>query len=71
MALEAKERLLGSTGNTSVAEGSGRTARRTLLASALLVIAITPNPTESAIANGDTRTVVLSNSHTDESGSFT
>jgi len=30
-----------------------------------------PSSTESAIANGDTRTITLSDSHTHESGSFT
>jgi uncharacterized protein YcbK (DUF882 family) len=37
----------------------------------LLVLAAAPHSTESAIANGDTRTLTLSNSHTNESGSFT
>ncbi len=32
---------------------------------------IAPNSTKSAVANGDTRTVVFSNGHTNESGSFT
>ena len=30
-----------------------------------------PNSTESAVANGDTRTIILSNDHTNEFGSFT
>ncbi|MBV8656141.1 MAG: DUF882 domain-containing protein, partial [Candidatus Eremiobacteraeota bacterium] len=40
---------------------------------AAIVIAafLAPNSTESTVANGDTRTIVLSNSHTSESGSFT
>ena len=37
----------------------------------LLGFGLTPSSTESAVANGDTRTIVLSNSHTNESGSFT
>ncbi len=32
---------------------------------------LTPNSTESAVANGDTRSVVFSDRHTGESGSFT
>jgi uncharacterized protein YcbK (DUF882 family) len=32
---------------------------------------LVPNATESAVANGDTRTITLSNQHTNESGSFT
>jgi uncharacterized protein YcbK (DUF882 family) len=32
---------------------------------------LVPNATESAVANGDTRTVILSDQHTNESGSFT
>ena len=34
-------------------------------------LATAPSSTELAIANGDTRTLVFSNSHTNESGSFT
>jgi uncharacterized protein YcbK (DUF882 family) len=37
----------------------------------LLFLAIAPSSTESAIANGDTRTLEFSNGHTNESGSFT
>jgi len=37
----------------------------------LLGLAAAPSSTESAIANGDTRTITLSDSHTNESGSFT
>ncbi|HEY1941068.1 MAG TPA: DUF882 domain-containing protein [Roseiarcus sp.] len=44
---------------------------RLLAAPVLLSLGFTPSSTESAIANGDTRTIVLSNSHTNESGSFT
>ena len=41
------------------------------MAAVLLAAWLAPNSTESAIANGDTRTIIFSNSHTDESGSFT
>jgi len=37
----------------------------------LLGFGLSPSSTESAVANGDTRTIALSNSHTNESGSFT
>ena len=44
-----------------------------LAATAAILIAawLAPNSTESAVANGDTRTVVFSNRHTGEQGSFT
>ena len=37
----------------------------------LLCFGLSPSSTESAVANGDTRTIVLSSDHTNESGSFT
>jgi uncharacterized protein YcbK (DUF882 family) len=37
----------------------------------LLVLGVAPRSTESAIANGDTRTLSFSSSHTNESGTFT
>jgi uncharacterized protein YcbK (DUF882 family) len=37
----------------------------------LLGFGLSPSSTESAVANGDTRTIALSSSHTNESGSFT
>ena len=42
-------------------------AAAAVLSAALLA----PSSTESAVANGDTRTIALSNDHTNESGSFT
>jgi uncharacterized protein YcbK (DUF882 family) len=44
---------------------------KALLAPMLLCLGLTSNSTESAIANGETRTITLSDSHTNESGSFT
>ena len=41
------------------------------VAAALTAALLVPNSTESAVANGDTRTITLSNGHTNESGSFT
>jgi uncharacterized protein YcbK (DUF882 family) len=51
--------------------GRVRRSLRVLLGPLLLVLAAAPNSTESAIANGDTRTLTLSDAHTNESGSFT
>ena len=57
---------------TIAASAGGRRALAQLIAAPLLLgFALSPSSTESAIANGDTRTIVLSNSHTNESGSFT
>jgi uncharacterized protein YcbK (DUF882 family) len=42
-----------------------------LLAPLLVYLGFATNSTESAVANGDTRTINLSNSHTSESGAFT
>ena len=41
------------------------------LATVVLAAALAPNSTESAVANGDTRTVTFSNQHTNEEASFT
>jgi uncharacterized protein YcbK (DUF882 family) len=51
--------------------GLSASASRAALAVAALGTWLAPNSTESAIANGDTRTVTFSNQHTNESGSFT
>jgi uncharacterized protein YcbK (DUF882 family) len=47
------------------------TCVQALVAPLLLYLAFTSNSTESAIANGETRTINLSDSHTNEAGSFT
>jgi uncharacterized protein YcbK (DUF882 family) len=44
---------------------------RAAVAAAFIAAWAAPNSTESAVANGDTRTVSFSNQHTSESGSFT
>jgi len=49
----------------------GGTASTASMAAVLIAGWLAPNSTESAVANGDTRTITFSNSHTDESGSFT
>ena len=49
----------------------GEAASRAATAAILVVAWLAPNSTESAVANGDTRTVVFSNQHTNEEGSFT
>jgi len=55
----------------SAAWGRKAALARLLAAPVLLSLGFAPSSTESAIANGDTRTVSFSNSHTNESGSFT
>jgi uncharacterized protein YcbK (DUF882 family) len=49
----------------------GGAAAQVAVAAAFTVAWLVPNATESAVANGDTRTVILSDQHTNESGSFT
>ena len=49
----------------------GLAASRAATAAVLVAAWLAPNSTESAVANGDTRTVVFSNQHTNEQGSFT
>ena len=51
--------------------GRKRALARLFAAPMLLGFAVCPSSTESAVANGDTRTIVLTDSHTNESGSFT
>jgi len=41
-----------------------------MVAAGFIAVCLVPNSTESAVANGDTRTIVLSSQHTHESGSF-
>src|SRR5271165_7441556 len=57
--------------SATMASRCGATAPRAVMAAALIAVVLAPNSTESAVANGDTRTVVFSNQHTSESGSFT
>ena len=51
--------------------GLGATASKAAVAAVLLSASLAPTSTESAVANGDTRTVTFSNRHTGESGTFT
>ncbi|HXZ18022.1 MAG TPA: DUF882 domain-containing protein [Roseiarcus sp.] len=46
-------------------------ASRAALATVVMAGWVAPNSTESAVANGDTRTVTFANQHTNEEGSFT
>jgi uncharacterized protein YcbK (DUF882 family) len=65
-----KDRLLvGSKVNMSA--GRGGAAAQLAIATAFVAAWLVPNSTESAVANGDTRTITLSDQHTNESGSFT
>ena len=54
-----------------LARGVGERSRSCIAAPVLLGFGLSPSSTESAVANGDTRTIVLTNGHTNESGSFT
>jgi uncharacterized protein YcbK (DUF882 family) len=51
--------------------GRGGAAAQVAIAAAFVAAWLVPNSTESAVANGDTRTIILSDQHTNESGSFT
>jgi uncharacterized protein YcbK (DUF882 family) len=57
--------------NLSKGVGRGGAAAQLAVAAAFMLAWLVPNSTESAVANGDTRTISLSNQHTNESGSFT
>ena len=57
--------------NLSKCVGRGGAAAQLAVAAAFTAAWLVPNSTESAVANGDTRTIILSDHHTDESGSFT
>jgi uncharacterized protein YcbK (DUF882 family) len=57
--------------NLSKCVSRGGAAAQMAVAAAFTVAWLVPNATESAVANGDTRTIILSNQHTNESGSFT
>ena len=49
----------------------GAAAQVAAVAAAFTAAWLIPSSTESAVANGDTRTILLSDQHTNESGSFT
>ena len=70
-AVSGKDRLLAGFGVTMSARWGGGAAPQLAVAAALTAALLVPNSTESAVANGDTRTITLSNDHTNESGSFT
>ncbi len=57
--------------NLSKCAGRGGAAARLAVAAAFTAAWLVPNSTKSAVANGDTRTITLSDQHTNESGSFT
>jgi uncharacterized protein YcbK (DUF882 family) len=57
--------------NLSKCVSRGGAAAHMTVAAAFTLAWLVPNSTESAVANGDTRTVILSDQHTNESGSFT
>ena len=55
----------------SICVNGGGAVAQLAVAAAFTVVCLVPNSTESAVANGDTRTVSLSSQHTHETGSFT
>ena len=57
--------------HVSICVDRGGAAAQLAMAAAFAVICLAPNSTESAVANGDTRTILLSSQHTHETGSFT
>jgi uncharacterized protein YcbK (DUF882 family) len=57
--------------NLSKCVSRGGAAAHMAVGAAFALAWLVPNSTESAVANGDTRTITLSNQHTNESGSFT
>ncbi len=68
-AVLGKDRLLAGFKVTMSASLGG--AAPLAIAAAFIAAWVAPNSTESAVANGDTRTIILSDQHTNESGSFT
>jgi len=65
-----KDRLLAGI-KVNMGASRGRAAAQLAVAAAFIAAWLVPNSTESAVANGDTRTIILSDQHTNESGSFT
>ncbi len=65
-----KDRLLAGF-KVTMSAGRGGAAAQLAVAAAFIAAWLVPNSTESAVANGDTRTITLSDQHTNESGSFT
>jgi uncharacterized protein YcbK (DUF882 family) len=65
-----KDRLLAGS-KVKMSAGRGGAAAQLAIATAFVAAWLVPNSTESAVANGDTRTITLSDQHTNESGSFT
>jgi uncharacterized protein YcbK (DUF882 family) len=63
--------VLGFAGTIAASAGRRRALAQLIAAPMLLGFGLSPSSTESAVANGDTRTLVLSSGHTNESGTFT
>ncbi len=55
----------------NIGAGRGGAGAQMAVAAAFVAAWLVPNSTKSAVANGDTRTIVLSDQHTNKSGSFT
>jgi uncharacterized protein YcbK (DUF882 family) len=69
-AVLGKDGLLAGI-KVNMGAGRGGAAAQLAVAAAFVAAWLVPNSTESAVANGDTRTIILSDQHTNESGSFT
>jgi uncharacterized protein YcbK (DUF882 family) len=69
-AVLGKDRLLAGF-KVTMSASRGGAAAQLAVAAAFVAAWLIPNSTESAVANGDTRTISLSDQHTNESGSFT
>ena len=63
--------ILSALTNLDAPKSGKQTIARALFAPLLMCLAFASNSTELAVANGETRTISLSNSHTNEAGSFT
>ncbi len=63
--------ILSALTNLDAPKSGKQTIARALFAPLLMCLAFASNSTKSAVANGETRTISLSNSHTNEAGSFT
>jgi len=70
-ARQRKEGGLAGISSKGSPAGVGGVASRAFIAAAFLGAWVAPNSTESAIANGDTRSIWFTSQHTDEEAKFT
>ena len=62
---------MGFAGTIAASAGRRRALAQLIAAPMLFGFGLSPSSTETAVANGDTRTIVLTSDHTKETGSFT